>query len=183
MELLAVRLGRAPDHDLDCTDDILNIDDAAKSLEREDEERLKSEQRGARSKREFREEFAKTYRVAREKVQRESAKQQKKTPASRGKSGRPKSLPSSMTMMPQSAAKAYMPHDGYLWRSNNDASWHSKVGAFPTCNRSVAKHGGAALKMVVSDAWHKHCLLHGISLSACPMAGLLPEGAVSSDIA
>lgn len=176
MQILSARLERIPDDDLDCTDDRLNIDEAAKSLERKDEERFRSEQEQVRNRVTARKEFVRTYRVARERARQEASKSDGKAKArtrSAAAANRPTNLPDRMEMMPQGEAKAYMPEGSYLWKSMADSAWHSKVGQFPTCNKSVARHGNQALKMVVSDAWRKHCLLHGVPEGSCPMASLL----------
>lgn len=82
-------------------------------------------------------------------------------------------------MMEQQEAKQYMTPGAFLWKSRRDSSWHSKVADFPTCNRSMHRHGDAALRVCISDAWHKHCLLEGIPVADAIVRGLLSESEVA----
>lgn len=90
-----------------------------------------------------------------------------------------RTLPARLDMMEQSEAKAYMPPGAFLWKSRRDSCWHSKVAKFSTCNRSMHRHGDGALRVCISDAWHKCCLLEGIAVSEALVDGLLSEGEVA----
>jgi hypothetical protein len=174
LAIVSQRLHRSPDDELDCSADLLDIDEAAKCLEKEDMELLGKEQVALESRHAVRTAFGSQYREAKAKLRNaRAAKVAQGSRKAKAKASATRVLPPAMHMLSQSDAKQYLPPGGYVWRNRRDNSWHSQITPFGTCSRTTAKHGDEALHMVISDAWHKYCLLEGILPEDCPMAGLL----------
>ena len=157
---------------------LLEVDEAASCLDRGDEDKIKKQKVASENLiieyHGFVEQWAAAKReiVAKEAVAKAKAKPKAKAAAAR-LAPAPRVLPPFADMPETAAAKEWMPpHSADLWKSRGDGAWHSHVPPFPSCNRAVALWGHRALRIVISDAWRKFCLLEGISLDECPMQGL-----------
>lgn len=157
----------------DCVPELLEIDEASKCLQFEDEKQLVSEQRARREKLVTRETFIAEY-----------TEKKRAAGASRGSSssgaaaGKRKAKPSAklslgqdIAGMPQREAKKFLPPDAFLWQNRTDQAWCARL---PPVSRSVARHGpDMALRLVLSHVWRQHCTKQGIPLSDAGVAGLI----------
>lgn len=69
------------------------------------------------------------------------------------------------------------PHSS-IWRDRMDGAWCSHYPPLPRLSRSWKRYGETeALRLCLLDLWQKHCMVHGIALSDCPLEGLLDSEA------
>ena len=160
------------------TSEIMQVEEAAKTLTREDEELLVSERKMAASRLEraktFSEEFRQRRKEAEEKI---AAKDKSKAkPKPKGKTEKPRMDLAKLTSIDQRDAKVFMPPQGYLWKNNTDSSWCARCPPFPPLQRSWRCHGQlTSLKFVISAAWWQWCRLNGVKWEDAPVVGLLWE--------
>jgi hypothetical protein len=178
LSYIAPRLKADPRFRHGCSDILIEVDEAAKCLERDDEERLVKEKHKASDATHVQDTFKAAWAKKRRQIAEARAKAKAKCKAKgKGKAAPAvaRILPASMDMMLQTEAKRWMPPPpkSFIWKSRGDSAWHTCVEPFPECSRSVARHGAEALKMVLSDAWRSWCLREGVDVGACPMRGLI----------
>ena len=181
LEKVGRRMTNDADADYSATEVLMEVDEAAKCLEKDDEQRFVKESARCAETSEIRQAFQKDWTTKRADLQSaQSAAKGKKGQGKGKKKGASKSsstrtLPDTMQMMEQSEAKQWMPTGKgiCLWKSRGDGSWHSVVPPFPETSRRVGTHGAEALKMVISQAWKNWCFKEGVPLDACPMLGLV----------
>ena len=160
---------------------LLEVDEAVKCLEPQDEKLLLEELPKVQIRLDAQLDFENQWRSRREQTSPHACANPKaKANASRGGSssstGVQSRLPAVMSMMDQKEAKTWMPphKEARLWKSRTSGCWNSVVPPYGACSRSVSKYGeNEALKIVLSSAWHDYCLVEGIPPKSCPMGGLL----------
>lgn len=150
-------------------DAFLGIEEAHQVLDRDDAEKLVSEQQHCRKvlagDQEFVGEFAKA---------RSSA-----GPAKRKRKAAVKLPPRLPSTIPQSEAKLYIPENCSVWRGVSRCEWCGHCPPFRRVSSSWLLHGEhGALVDLARRLWRQHLNLAGKPLSDCPFAGLFEDAAV-----
>ena len=173
-------------------DELLNIDEAMKSLDASDEKVLQKNKDNVQSRKaalasfngEYRDRVAKHKAEVEKKEKEEAAKGKKGAGRGRGRgkggasgSDAPAAAPApplNLATIEQSDAKRHMPPGGSLWKSRTDSTWNSRLQPLSKHTATWARYGEeASLRIVVSECWADWCLLNGIDIEQCPMTGLV----------
>ena len=175
MSILTRRLSTSPLHDCDCTAELLEVDEAAKCLTQEDEKVIQTQKRVAQSSKAASDEIRKSYTEKKRTMVLAVAVAGAKGKGKKKKKDPQPVLPADMDMCEQAAAKILMPPNGAaLWKSTKSSTRHSHVKPFPTCNRSVRRHGHSiALRAVITNAWRDWCCLSGVPFADAPIDNLM----------
>ena len=175
---IAHRLEQSPAQDTDTLEILLDIDEAAQCLLRDEEDKLRQEQRVGRAAQSSQLEFQRPYRALAESLG-PAARPAKKAKASSARA----CLPESLELLPHAAVKKLFPPECALWKSRSDATWHCQVKGWPGEKSRSARTRGEdrAIRLLCTEAWYQWGVLKGLSLEQAPMQGLLPISEVFSE--
>ncbi len=164
-------------------EELLELDDVHEVLTNEDVRAVKDSQKAMATKfvesKQFREQFASAAALAAKARGKEA-----KEAAAGGKKIRAKKKPEwrlpLCSQVPQSEAKTYVPDGGSIWVDRGDGAWCSHYPPFKRFSRSWKKWGESeGLRLCLLDMWTKHCMVHGIPHSECPLKGLFDSSPIS----
>lgn len=154
------------------TEALLEVDDAAELLNRDDSQRLAQEAKSARSSRDAGAEFSKQYSAFHERV-RPAAK-----PRARPSGKKQPRLPASIS---HSEAKKHIPPGTSIWRGLTRGEW---CGQCPPRKRIQCswflKGERGAMEDIIRRLWLQHLELRGRPLADCPYPGLLDGGVLEA---
>ena len=73
--------------------------------------------------------------------------------------------------------RQYLPAGVFVWKSSRGhGAWYGRYPPFKAVSRSWRKHGYTkALKLVISDAWRRYALLHGMKVEELDVEGLVDD--------
>ena len=170
LQWMAPRLVSKPARDADCTNAILDIDEASACLERDEIDELQRNRRNAAEVAESQHQMQVEFRDMVRDKKKGGGKGAKKAKV------RKKKLPN-LEQAETSTVKALCPPGAVAWKSRGDSGWHIQVKNWvSSINRSVRKYGDAqAILVCLSVAWWQHSVLHGTSYEDAPHEGLLSE--------
>lgn len=149
MQSLAHRLVNKPARDTECMDIILDVDEAASCLLRDEEDKLKTQQKADREALASDMSMHQDFRRKRLEVRAAGPPSRK-----RAETETKTKVPARMELMEQKQLKRFFPSSCALWKSRRDGAWHIKVKEWPgSRSRSVKKHGETqALKLLATEA-------------------------------
>ena len=167
MDVLALRLG-IDDSSSSFVESLLEVDEAVDLLEKGDVDLLRAEQKGACTRLEGREVFAKEYKEAKQaqRAQKASGYRRSKKPA---RSDVP------FTIL-HSEAREFLPPKSSIWRGLTRNSWHGHREGRKRVSASWALWGeSGAMRQVLKLLWGQHLEMEGMEVEDCPFTGLFDE--------
>ena len=174
MDMVAPRLEAVPDQDDEAMTELLNIDEAASCLVKDEQEKLAEEQ--AREKAIQRENLAvhEDYRELKRPLIGEAVDSSKKPKGDKIK------VLANMELLEQLVVKKLFPERASVWKSRGSQTWHVQTRGWPKeVSRSVRKHGQhRAILMLMTESWYQWSVLNGKPFTAVLVEGLLELGEV-----
>ena len=168
MDVLALRLG-IDDSSSSFVESLLEVDEAVDLLEKGDVDLLRAEQKGACTRLEGREVFAKEYKEAKQ------AQRAQKASGSRRKARVPARSDVPFTIL-HSEAKDFVPPKSSIWRGLTRNSWHGHREGRKRVSASWALWGeSGAMRQVLKLLWGQHLEMEGMEVEDCPFTGLFDE--------
>jgi len=154
-----------------CEEELLDVDEAADCLEKDDVQRVENQKKKLIERKEkvtvYRDDIVHLIRQRRE--EKEGAKHKDKKPKVE-KIPMPATLPMEDTQV----AKRCFPPNTLLWKARGTTSWHCRVQNWPELSRSVRKYGESTLSVLASAAWKDHCEIEGLPWpEGCPYTNVL----------
>ena len=169
---LAPRLHTRYPHEEDLGQILLECDEVAACLDRDDEKQLKKEKERFYDEMlqhaHFKSEFEKARKAINPKAK------AKATGKSAASSSSHISLDKErLAMAEQSELKHLVPPGGYIWKSRNDSSWHVRVPPLSSRSRTVRKPD--SVHWLVCRAWEDYARLNGKNIADLGLDGYVPE--------
>ena len=149
--------------------ELVEVDEAAQMLEREDQKEVEKEKKTCDSRTTKYKSFAAEYLRAVQTLKKDAPKAKKPRT---GDSTGVKKLPADGRIK-QADARKLLPPGGKVWKSRDKHAWCARTPPMPTVSRSWDKWTEkGALFRVVQAAWIQHCELEGILPDECEMGGV-----------
>lgn len=167
---LAQRLADMQDNE-ELLSELLQVDEAAKCLTKDDGEALEAEKVRLKTVAERQAAFASEFRS---RAVASRAHGSSSSSSARRKKVVRKPLPQNPSAFAQRDLKRLMPSNAYLWQSRSGhGAWCVRVPPFKDISRSRNAHGDfGSFQIVLTLAWKQHCLLNGLSEEDVPLEGL-----------
>ena len=175
MTCIANRLERrVPETDVKV---ILDIDEAASCLLKDEEKALREQQKASRNNFQAMLQLHNEYANKQRAILSESGPSR---PAKKPKTGVVKVPKEGLELLPQKALKRFFPPKCCLWKIRSSGTWNIRKDGWPcSASRSTRYHGEAtAIKLLVSLAWYQHGILTGVEYEKLPVQGLLALGEI-----
>ena len=168
-------------------EEIMEVDEAAKSLTSQDEDGLKRERESSILHKETFDRFATEYAQRKREVVAKvvasaaalaapAAKAAGKAKAKAKAFALPparRPIPDNVDVLPQADAKLLLPTGAFIWQNRTDGAWSARLPPFKQVSRSWRKHtSNIAMKIVIALVWRQKCAVDGIQFSDCPISGL-----------
>lgn len=185
IEIMMCRFADAPRGNIYCCDLLMEVDEAAKCLEKDDETAFQMCQQQAIVARRECTAFRDACRERRAAIRVDTVavpmakKKAKAKPAPKAIGAVPlvRALPDHMdAMMEQRIARTFCQPGSVIWKSRVDVTWHGRFRRLmPIVDRSVRRHCSGALKQVVTPFWRDYCVFVGVLVADSPMTNLWSE--------
>jgi hypothetical protein len=167
LNCLAARLEATPEQDPEVLEVLLDVDEAASCLMRDEQEKLSEEQKRVQHTRSEVLAFHAEFRDMRQSKGGGGGAKKAKKPAV--------ALPSDMELFEQKDVKKYFPPTNCkVWKSRAANCWHFQVTGWPgEKSRSCNGRGQtAALRLLISEAWYQWTVLEGKPYEAAGVENL-----------
>jgi len=170
MSWLRPRLRGNAYSDPDCVDILLDVDEAAKCLLRDEEQLVRKEQEASTRSKASRRAFHDAYR--------KKCRELKLGGGPAAKKRKPPEkimIADNFEMAEQRVIKIFMPPQSCLWKSRGTQDWKAQVKDWPhEISRRCSKYGeDRAVRLVISEAWYQYLTLRGEDYGSAGVEGLV----------